>query len=96
MKTFEGELTRVAVQVSDTEDIGGTALGRAVEAVGAGVVVAAIGGDGRDGSGKKADDGDERGLHFEGWVWFVIKNKGGRLLRVMVLEVFGLLVDAGE
>jgi hypothetical protein len=56
---------RVAAQVSNTEDIGGTALGVAEEAVGAGRIAAAIGGDGRDGGGKEADDGDERGLHFE-------------------------------
>lgn len=65
-------LTRTAVQIGNTEDVGGAALGGVVEA-GAGVVgsrgsaaAAAAGGDGEGDAGEEGgDDGGD--LHFDGW-----------------------------
>jgi hypothetical protein len=59
---------RVAVQVSDAEDIGSAALGNAVETLATASSVrggVGVGGSGRDGGGEEAEDGDEGGLHFE-------------------------------
>jgi hypothetical protein len=65
-----GELTRVAVQVSNTQNISGAALLAGVESVRAGVVRGRRVVCGRsESSGDEAEDSDQRVLHFDGWGW---------------------------
>lgn len=62
----KGLLTRAAVEVSDAEDIGGTALGDAVEADRAERSRGFSGNS--EGGGGEAEDRDQRVLHFERWL----------------------------
>jgi hypothetical protein len=64
-------LTRVAVQVGNTEDISGAALRDGVEADGAeGRRVV-----GRDGGGEEADESDDRVLHLEDGKLFLAEKR---------------------
>lgn len=63
----------MAVQVSNTEDIGSAALGDAVQSADAGVI-RGVSGDGSDSGGNEADDSEDGGLHVEGLELFVLKT----------------------